>query len=132
MSTILELIPNGKKVLDQICFVRLKTGEMLISYSLILENSMVLFLPMEISKDGSSMIPFAPFVSDRAFAISQSEVQLLKSSVNSYIKNRYKEMTDTLYKDEKIFVMEMDESDLEDITYDAELESFDVTSQTIH
>lgn len=131
MSTILEMIPNGKKVLDQICFVRLKTGEMLISYSLILENSMVLFLPMEISKDGKELFPFAPFVTDRAFAISQSEVQLLKSSVQSYIKNRYKEITDTLYKDEKVFVLEMENESSEE-EHLSTLESFEVESQTIH
>lgn len=96
-------ITDAKSLLENVVFIRLRTGENLVSYSYRHENGIVAFLPLELVKqddDSYSFRSFIPFVQERIFFLHMEDISIVKAKLLQVIHDRYISFTESMYKND--------------------------------
>lgn len=104
MNLVAYGVASATDMLKNILLIKLTTGETLVSYCQHNpDGGIVTFLPMELVRqedDSFVLRSFLPFVSEKLFYIHLDSIQIIKGTVLQYVKDQYKKLTETLYKDD--------------------------------
>lgn len=93
-------IQSPDELLSNVQIIKLMSGEVLISYTTLRENGVIAFTPFEIVDDDSGIMfkPFMPFFKEKMFFFPYDHTVTVKKEIHSFIVDRFKQMSETLYK----------------------------------
>lgn len=93
-------ISDADALLNNVVFIKLVSGENLITYAVSNGDGLSSFLPFEIKDHEGDfiLVPYLPFIKEKIFFMAFTNLQFIKASVHQYVIDQYKKISLSLFK----------------------------------